>query len=117
MHSLWGVKWLGRQKYDTIYYLEGWKEVITMAAQGLVATAGSGGAETFFEHWLPFFVAKTVYVCMDADRGGINGMEKARQLIGSVAKEVIFVMLPYEVKEKRGSDLHDLLVEDRAFDD
>lgn len=117
MHSLWGVKWLLRQKYDTIYYLEGWRDMLVVAEQGLVATAGSGGAETFYKHWLSFFVAKDVFICMDADAAGQKGMEKARQLIGTVAKKVLFVDLPFEVVKKKGPDLHDYMTEDRAVED
>lgn len=106
-HGLFGLKWLARERPDTIIFTEAWRDMCAAIAAGYYATASSGGASTWYDSWLPVFKGKAVYIIMDCDKAGIAAAQRAAQRIHTVAKEVRIVTLPYEIKEKHGKDLWD----------
>ena len=80
---------------DTVFVVEGEKDVQTLEAAGVVATTNSGGAT---QPWLPEYTAaltgKSVVVIPDNDRpGGERGARIVKALMGH-ASEALLVELP-----------------------
>jgi len=108
-HGLIGVPWLMKEKPDSIWLCEGWRDACAAIDIGIHATASTGGASTWKDEWLPLFKKKIVFICMDCDKPGVFAAQRAAQRIWTVAKEVRIYTLPYPITDDHGKDLYDHL--------
>ncbi len=111
--GLLGLHALGERQTDTIYYVEGWKDLTAALQFNLPALANSNGAGKWRDSWLKVFKDKIVYIVGDCDDAGVKGAKKFAAAIHGTAKDVLIVSLPYEHRPKNGEDLHDYIVRDK----
>ena len=85
---------------DTVYVLEGERDVLTLEAAGVVATTASGGAS---QPWLPRYTAalsgKRVIVIPDADEVGRKRGNRIVEALKGNAREVTLIELPTGFKD------------------
>lgn len=101
--AVWGMEGVRRVLYrlpevlqaETVYVVEGEKDVHTLAAAGVVATTNSGGAaQKWHPEWTAVLAGKQVIVIPDNDEPGRkHGSAVVKELTGKAA-EVILVELP-----------------------
>jgi hypothetical protein len=109
--GLVGLKGILDKDYDTIYFAEGWKDLLAARYFGFAAVTCGMGAGKWRESWAQVFKAKHVIIVGDADKGGVVGALKLAQNIQPHCKSVKNMVLPYTYREKSGLDLHDYLSE------
>ena len=80
---------------ETVYVVEGEKDVLTLAAGGLVATTNSGGSQN---KWLPEYSeslrGKQVVVIPDNDEPGKKHAAEVVKALKGIAGEALIVSLP-----------------------
>ncbi|MBN1982613.1 MAG: hypothetical protein JW795_13855, partial [Chitinivibrionales bacterium] len=79
---------------ETIYIVEGEKDVETLEAQGLVATMNSGGAGKWLPEYADSLVGADVVVIPDNDEPGRRHAQKVAQSLQGKAKSIKIVELP-----------------------
>lgn len=109
-HGLLGLRAAAKRDGE-IWFCEAWRDALAMIGLGYNAIASTGGASTWRDEWLPVFKDRSVVVCFDADKAGQTAAIRAIKAIGEVAADVTLGQLPYEVKNKHGADLFDLVNE------
>ena len=100
---------------DTIYIFEGEMDTLLAISLGLNAITVTGGAGSWKLEFNKYFTDKTVVVCYDIDKAGIDGAKKVANYIYEVAKEVSIVSIPKEGLSEHG-DFTDYIKE-KSFDD
>ncbi|TSC88008.1 MAG: Uncharacterized protein G01um10147_239 [Microgenomates group bacterium Gr01-1014_7] len=85
---------------DYVVYAEGEPDVVRSDQEGIPTVSGSTGAATFNKDWVPDFIGKRVYICLDNDDTGREGARKVAELLlrGSV-EEVYQLTLPEDCKD------------------
>ena len=106
------------RSHDTIYYVEGEKDVETLRGHGLVATTHRGGANAFRPELLDCIPGKRrIVVVPDRDEPGMALMRKVFAAGRSKGHDVGFLLLPQckDVSEwfETGHSLEDMLKEVR----
>lgn len=86
---------------QTVYIVEGEKDVHACEAQGLLATCNPGGAEKFREDHAEVLQGRPVVIVMDKDKAGTNHARLVVELLNGVATSVRVV------QAKTGKDAHD----------
>ena len=79
---------------ETVYVVEGERDVDALAACGLVATCNSGGAGKWPETFAPHFAGRRVVVLPDHDEAGRKHAEQVRASLATVAGSVRVLELP-----------------------
>lgn len=98
---------------DEVVFCEGELDALVARQEGLNAVTVTGGARTAWQdEWSHHFKDKRVFLVTDSDNPGRLLAQKVRQALKGVARQVVFVPLPYEVKKKHGEDLSDYFVRD-----
>lgn len=93
---------------DTILIVEGEMDCLLMNQLGYNAITTTGGAETWKANWNSLFKDKSVLICYDVDRAGINGAAKVSKNILGIAKEVRIISLP--ILDPPDADLTDYFI-------
>lgn len=78
-------------KADTVFLVEGEKDVDNLRAQGLAATCapnGAGGGSKWRDTYTPYFTGKTVYILQDNDQIGKEFAQLEAEKLFPAAKEV-----------------------------
>lgn len=100
---------------DTVYIVEGEKDVESLKSIGLVATTTVGGAESFRKRkneYIKFFQNKTIYIIPDNDEAGKKYANQIYQALEGIAKSIKILNLTDELQElKRKGDITDVLIE------
>src|SRR3954470_15187360 len=89
---------------DTVFVVEGEKDVETLREHGFVATTNPGGAEKWTPELNRWFEGKTVYILPDNDEPGFRHARLVAENLHPVAAEVRIVKLPVS---KAGDDVSD----------
>ncbi|MBI2477315.1 MAG: hypothetical protein HYV60_01285 [Planctomycetia bacterium] len=81
---------------------------------GHIAVSNTSGAGSFDASLAEVGRDKDVVIVADADTAGVNGAKIRAAACFPVARSVRIATLPYEVKEKHGKDVRDLVTENRV---
>ena len=81
-------------KDDTLYVVEGEKDVLTLVQLGLQATTNPGGAGKWRDEYNQFFEGRDCVLLPDADEPGRKHMEQVARSLGEVARSVKILELP-----------------------
>lgn len=79
----------------TIVLCEGEIDCIRLTQGDIPSVSSTGGASTFLPEWKSFFENKNVFICLDNDKAGIEGLRKTLELIPHAR----VVQLPEGVKD------------------
>lgn len=100
--GVWGVKGIRKVLYrlpevlsaDTIYVVEGEKDVETLRQLQLTATCNPGGAGKWLKEYNQYFQNKSVIILPDNDDIGRKHAEKVVQSLNGTAKSIKIVFFP-----------------------
>ncbi len=95
-------------KSDEVYIFEGEKDMFIALSKGLNAIT-SGGVTSWKKDWGALFLNKSVVICMDADKEGIEGAKKRVADIFPFCKQLKVINLPFENITKDCNDFADYL--------
>lgn len=96
---------------QTVYIVEGEKDVHACEAQGLLATCNPGGAGSFCPDHAEVLRDRPIVIVMDTDEAGEKHARKVRELLRGVAASVRIV------RAKEGKDAHDHFAAGHAVDE
>jgi hypothetical protein len=100
--GLYRLPALSRAPLDqTVYVVEGEKDVHACEARGLLATCNAGGAGKFREDHAEVLRSRPVTIVMDQDAAGVDHARKVAALLDGLADSVRVV------QAKSGKDAHD----------
>lgn len=97
---------------ETIWIVEGEKDVLNLEAIGLVATCNAGGAGKFKREYAEKLAGADVVIVADNDMPGRDHAKQVAEYAGSVARTVRILDLP-TLPDK--GDVSDWLIEARPF--
>jgi hypothetical protein len=86
---------------------EGEADCLLANQLGYAAITATSGAGSFKEAFVPLFKGKTVHICYDIDKPGIDGAEKIARMLSRVCK-VKVIHLP--IKEPKNGDFSDYIL-------
>lgn len=92
---------LATKEGDTVFVVEGEKDVENLAKVGIVATTNAGGAGKWDKGWAPIFTGRRVVVIPDNDEPGEKHAEDVRSSIGGATR---ILRLPGLLKKGDVSD-------------
>ena len=97
---------------DTVYLVEGEKDVDNLKELGLVATTAPFGAGKWDDSFHKYFTGKTVYIIPDNDKAGREHAEKIRRQLTGVAStvKVLDLCMGYPLLKVKG-DISDVILE------
>lgn len=98
--SLFNVHTIAEVRGEPIFITEGELDAVLLNSFKLNAVSSTGGAGTFREDWVQYFVNNDTYICFDRDEAGVRGALRVQALIPSA--KIIF--LP---EMKGGKDVTD----------
>ena len=89
--------------FDTVFLFEGEKDCMRAHEFGIgSAISFTGGAGSMPENSTALFRGKTVYVCYDIDKAGVEKGENVAVRLACAAKEVFVISLPREGLPENG---------------
>jgi 5S rRNA maturation endonuclease (ribonuclease M5) len=94
--TLYGLDHI-KDNHETIVITEGELDTLVLWSMNIAAVTSTGGALSFQEEWIPYFEGKQVYVCLDNDDAGAEGMVKIHSYLPTA--RFIFVPEKLEVKD------------------
>jgi len=84
---------------ETVWIVEGEKDVHTLESCGIVATTNAGGAEKWDSSWSHYFAGKEIVLCGDNDDPGRRHVDQVEAALKPVAKSVKRVTVPAPAKD------------------
>lgn len=109
--TLYGADHL-TQNHKLLVITEGELDALVLWSMNIPAVSSTGGALSFQENWIDIIKDKDIYVCLDNDDAGAEGMVKIHQFIPTA--KFIFIPEQPNVKDitdfvQRGGDFQTLL--------
>lgn len=104
-------------KADTVYIVEGEKDVENLRALGLIATCNPmGTASGWKEEYTPFLKDKDVIILPDCDEPGLKHSKNVAFNLKGIAKSLKMVQLFSEITPDHGKDVSDFLIDYKRED-
>jgi len=117
--TLFGLNHL-TPEHKQVVITEGELDALVLWSMNIPALSSTGGALSFQSEWSELLIGKDVYVCLDNDDAGAEGMVK----ILSYLPEAKFIFIPEQVGVKdisdfipRGGDFHTLMTTALSYPD
>ncbi len=117
--TLYGADHL-TDEHTEIVITEGELDALVLWSQNIPAVSSTGGALSFQEEWTALLEGKQVYVCLDNDDAGAEGMVK----IHSYLPQSKFIFIPEQIGTKditdfvsRGGDFQGLMESALSYPD
>lgn len=105
--SLYGADHL-RPEHSSVVITEGELDSLVLWSMNIPAVTSTGGAMSFQEHWVDLLGNREVYVCLDNDSAGADGMVKIHSYIPTAK----FIFIPEQAGVK---DITDFVVKGGDF--